>query len=296
MQPPVPSGKSPLAATVITTSAPFPEGSRVPGSGASDAGKRHVDSSNNSRNSKIGAGVGSGGDRQHAALPPRSFSIVSPSSPTIATTSEIDTVQRASTEVSTGPENRIGPSISEIAAIKRRCAASLLAVIPLNVARTLFGVPPVSSSDRTCSAATGNSSSTTISDQSPPSSLDGDGGGHPRSSSQVQGKGTVLSPQASLLSSPASAVAGLASESGDYRAGQRTDEQNEEFDLDREELYFLEAIETDVLDLLADEYCNKHLVYSIIETVLSRVLPELTERSVQDLMEDRGVAPVPGGF
>lgn len=296
MQTPTPSGKSPLAATVVTTSAPFPEGSRDPGPGAGDAGKVIVDSSNNSRNSNIGVGVGSGGDRQHAALPPWSSSIVSPSSPTIATTSDIDTVQRASTEVSTGPENRIGPSISEIAAIKRRCAASLLAVIPRNVARTLFGVPPASSSDRTCSAATGNSSSTTISDQTPPSSLDGDGGGHPRSSLQVQGKGTVLSSKASLLSSPDSNLAGPASESGNYRAVHRMDEQNEESDLDLEELYLLEAIETDLLDLLADDYCNKHLVYSIIETVLARVLPELTERSVQDLMEDRGVAPVPGGF
>ncbi|GLI78119.1 hypothetical protein PoHVEF18_006419 [Penicillium ochrochloron] len=296
VQTPIPSGKSPLAATVVTTSAPFPEGSRVPGPGAGDAGKIIVDSSNNSRNSNIGVGVGSGGDRQHAALPPRSSSIVSPSSPTIATTSDIDTVQRASTEVSAGPENRIGPSISEIAAIKRRCAASLLAVIPLNVARTLFGVPPASSSDRTCSAATGNSSSTTISDQTPPSSLDGDGGGHPRSSLQVQGKGTVLSSKASLRSSPDSNLAGPASESGDYCAVQRMNEQNEESDLDLEELYLLEAIETDLLDLLADDYCNKHLVYSIIETVLARVLPELTERSVQDLMEDRGVAPVPGGF
>jgi hypothetical protein len=91
-------------------------------------------------------------------------------------------------------------------------------------------------------------------------------------------------------------LVGLASESGDYPAAQRTDDQNEESNIDLEELYFLEAIETDLLDLLADEYCNKHLVYSIIETVLARVLPELTERSVEDLMEDRGVALVPGGF
>lgn len=73
-------------------------------------------------------------------------------------------------------------------------------------------------------------------------------------------------------------------------------DEQEESDIDLEELYFLEAIETDLLDLLADEYCNKLLVYSIIETVLARVLPELTERTVEDLMEDRGVTPVPGGF
>lgn len=294
MRPPTPSGKSPLAVTVVTTSAPFPEGSRVPSPGGSDAvGKSNISSSNSNgkSNSSTGVGVGNGGDRLQAGLPPRS-SIVSPSSPTIATRSDIDTVQQASTEVSTGPQNRIGPSPSEIAAIKRRCAASLLAVIPLKVARTLFGVPPPSSSDRTCSAATGNSPFTP-SEPSPPPSLDGDGGGHPRSS--LQGKGTILSSQASPLSSSAPTPAGLTSESGDYPAAQRMDEQ-EESDIDLEELYFLEAIETDLLDLLADEYCNKLLVYSIIETVLARVLPELTERTVEDLMEDRGVTPVPGGF
>lgn len=72
--------------------------------------------------------------------------------------------------------------------------------------------------------------------------------------------------------------------------------EGEQDSVDLEELYLLETIEDDLLDLFADEYCNKHLIYSIIETVLSKVLPEMTERSVLDLMEDRGVTPIPGGF
>lgn len=67
-------------------------------------------------------------------------------------------------------------------------------------------------------------------------------------------------------------------------------------EVDPEEEYLLQSIENDLLDLLSDEYCNKHLVYSIIETVLAKVLPEMAERSVAELMEDRGVAPVPGVF
>ncbi|EAW08184.1 uncharacterized protein ACLA_029120 [Aspergillus clavatus NRRL 1] len=59
---------------------------------------------------------------------------------------------------------------------------------------------------------------------------------------------------------------------------------------DAEEALLLEAIERDILDLFADEYCNKHLIYSIIEIVLVKILPELSERSVAELMEDRGVA------
>lgn len=57
-----------------------------------------------------------------------------------------------------------------------------------------------------------------------------------------------------------------------------------------EEAFLLAAIEHEFLDLLADEYCNKHLVYAIIEKVLARLLPELTERSVGELMEDRGIS------
>jgi hypothetical protein len=65
--------------------------------------------------------------------------------------------------------------------------------------------------------------------------------------------------------------------------------------VDPEELHLLESIEQDLLDLFEDEYCNKHLVYSIVETVLARLLPELSKRSIADLMEDRGVAPISAG-
>ncbi|PWY72398.1 hypothetical protein BO70DRAFT_399275 [Aspergillus heteromorphus CBS 117.55] len=56
-----------------------------------------------------------------------------------------------------------------------------------------------------------------------------------------------------------------------------------------EESLLLAAVEDEVLDLFADDYCNKHLIYSIIEAVLSKLLPELSARSVAELMEDRGV-------
>jgi hypothetical protein len=61
-------------------------------------------------------------------------------------------------------------------------------------------------------------------------------------------------------------------------------------DGDLEESLLLATIETEILDLFADEYCNKHLIYSIIETALTKLLPELSERSVTELMEDRGVS------
>lgn len=51
----------------------------------------------------------------------------------------------------------------------------------------------------------------------------------------------------------------------------------------------LRTIETDLLDLLSDEYCNRHLIYSLLETVLARIMPELSERSVSGLMRVRGI-------
>ena len=42
-----------------------------------------------------------------------------------------------------------------------------------------------------------------------------------------------------------------------------------------------------LLMVLSDEYCNKHLVYGILELVLVRLMPELAEKGVVDLMEER---------
>jgi hypothetical protein len=58
---------------------------------------------------------------------------------------------------------------------------------------------------------------------------------------------------------------------------------------DLEDTVLLSSIETDILEPFSDEYCNKHLVFSIIETVLVRLLPELSERGITELMEERGV-------
>lgn len=46
-------------------------------------------------------------------------------------------------------------------------------------------------------------------------------------------------------------------------------------------------IETDILDVFSDPYCNKHLVYSALELVLIRLMPELAEKGVVELWEER---------
>lgn len=46
-------------------------------------------------------------------------------------------------------------------------------------------------------------------------------------------------------------------------------------------------IETDILDVFSDAYCNKHLMYGALELVLVRLMPELAEKGVTELWEER---------
>jgi hypothetical protein len=48
----------------------------------------------------------------------------------------------------------------------------------------------------------------------------------------------------------------------------------------------VEEIE-DMLGVLGDAYLNKHLIYNLIELLLVRLLPELAEHSVGELMKER---------
>jgi len=42
-----------------------------------------------------------------------------------------------------------------------------------------------------------------------------------------------------------------------------------------------------LLDCLDDTYLNKHLIFQIVELIVVRLVPELGEREVQELMEER---------
>ena len=48
-------------------------------------------------------------------------------------------------------------------------------------------------------------------------------------------------------------------------------------------------IEHDMLEFLDDEYLNKHLVYAILELILIRLIPELEEQPISELLAERGV-------
>ena len=49
----------------------------------------------------------------------------------------------------------------------------------------------------------------------------------------------------------------------------------------------LREIDTGILEVFADEYCNRHLVYGIMDLVLVRVMPELADSGVKELLEER---------
>lgn len=67
------------------------------------------------------------------------------------------------------------------------------------------------------------------------------------------------------------------------------DEQVEEEveEEDDETRVVLDEIERSVLDVFGDAYCNKHLVYAALELVLVRLVPELAEKGVVELLGER---------
>jgi hypothetical protein len=42
-----------------------------------------------------------------------------------------------------------------------------------------------------------------------------------------------------------------------------------------------------MLNIFEDSYCNKHLLYGAVELILIRLMPELAEKGVEELLEER---------
>lgn len=43
----------------------------------------------------------------------------------------------------------------------------------------------------------------------------------------------------------------------------------------------------EVLNVFEDTYCNKHLMYGIVELILVRLIPELGEKGIEELRSER---------
>lgn len=57
--------------------------------------------------------------------------------------------------------------------------------------------------------------------------------------------------------------------------------------LQEEKTRMLCEIEEGILDVFGDAYCNKHLMYLILELVLVRLMPELAQKGVTELLAER---------
>lgn len=60
-----------------------------------------------------------------------------------------------------------------------------------------------------------------------------------------------------------------------------------------QEIYFGSGIDRrtreveQVLNMFDDSYCNKHFLYGVVELIIVRLMPELAEKGVAELLEDR---------
>lgn len=178
-------------------------------------------------------------------------------------------------------------SSPEVAFIKRQCAARLLALVPRSIARRFFGS---AGNTNTNNADTDGQGGITMpiednSNNDPPYSDNG----HSNNNDHDQMKNGHT--RSSSPTSPITSTTTTSSRDDSQRQPQPQHQQALDSTADQDEEAFLTtAIENEFLDLLADEYCNKHLVYSILETILGKLLPELREGSVGGLLEDRGVS------
>ncbi len=195
-----------------------------------------------------------------------------------------------------GKSTMVAPSsAAELQALRRRCARALWALVPRGVARAYFGGSISRSngigggavwapwswpgplvlderdqgleSEAQIAAAAGTATATELTSGPSPGLVSQERSG-PRS-----GQGEIRSSSQDKKSSSSKSESRSSSNSGS--PSDLADEQ------------VVAEIENGVLDVFGDAYCNKHLMYSILELVLVRLMPELAEKGTLPLWEER---------
>ena len=69
--------------------------------------------------------------------------------------------------------------------------------------------------------------------------------------------------------------------------GQGPEVVDENDDDDENEETILKEIEEGILDVFSDAYLNKHLIYSMLELIVVRLIPEMAEKRVSELLGER---------
>ncbi|KAI2785202.1 PXA domain-containing protein [Daldinia loculata] len=188
-----------------------------------------------------------------------------------------------------GPSSLIPPSSDEqLGALRRRCASALLALVPKRVGRLYYGSSIWPWSIRSTSTLSSASS------RSGPFKADSYNTAHNANRTgeevarvrltddgkSVRDSHATLTPERSKRQFGDTGVRPTEA-GGDKRADMCNGDEDED------ENRILSEIETGVLDVFSDPYCNKHLLYGILELILVRLMPELTEKGVIELWEDR---------
>lgn len=180
-------------------------------------------------------------------------------------------------------------SDQELRALRRRCASALWAhLVPRVVGRLYFGGRVASwlaawwKGDLDRGEASG---ATTTSSRSTASA--GDPDDLPSPTSSRSGPRDITTNRDAVDSTGASAR-----NDKDKDQGLRSSDQNQQQPAENSEEKDLDArivseIESDILDVFGDAYCNKHLMYGALELILVRLIPELAEKGVMELWEER---------
>ncbi|KAK4163510.1 PXA domain-containing protein [Cladorrhinum sp. PSN259] len=181
-------------------------------------------------------------------------------------------------------------SEAELTALRGRCALALWEVVPSTwVGRVYFtgrilrkggdGEKPLAAGDvdgkgknKVKAAKTNNPATAAV--------------------SGVGGDGKAMQTTSSSSSSPSNNASsgGGGSRNDTSRSGSPPSPLNHveiDEDQEHERKMILEEVSTGILEVFADGYCNKHLVYGILELVLVRLLPELSERGALELWAER---------
>ncbi|KAL2259465.1 hypothetical protein VTK26DRAFT_6847 [Humicola hyalothermophila] len=173
-------------------------------------------------------------------------------------------------------------SDAELRALKRRCAASLWALVPKRLGRLYFGGAGASLGPGRGRGRLRAKAGTTGSRRA----REGQGAKEATQDAASDGGRRGRERLDDADESVRLRHGGNENDNGDDHDDDDDDDDDDDHDDDDE---ILDEIERGILDVFGDAYCNKHLVYAALELILVRLLPELAEKGVSELWAERVV-------
>lgn len=175
-------------------------------------------------------------------------------------------------------------SDEELAALRRRCASALWGLVPKAVGELYYGtdnwawfgvktntITNEGVNLRTDPLKTSSSSSSSAFKHNHATNLKGGTDAGPSHMSPADENNPMMRSDATLCS-----------QSKPNEPGETLPRHDREDEARR-----LFEIEAGIVDIFSDAYYNKHLIYGILELVLVRLVPELAEKGVGELWEER---------